>query len=51
MTETEDKLKNVFWLGGSPCAGKSSISEILANRFDLEVYQVDKALETQVLRP
>jgi len=44
MSETED-LKKVFWLGGSPCAGKSSISEILASRFDLEVYHVDEAFE------
>ena len=48
MPETEDKLKNVFWLGGSPCAGKTSISEILASRFDLDTYHVDEAFETHV---
>ena len=48
MPETEDMLKNVFWLGGSPCAGKSSISEILASRFDVDVYHVDEAFETHV---
>jgi 2-phosphoglycerate kinase len=41
---------NVFWLGGSPCSGKSSISEILASRFDLDVYHVDSALETHTQR-
>jgi len=41
----EKKLANVFWLGGSPCSGKSSISEILSNRFNLRVYHVDEALE------
>jgi len=46
MSETEDRLKKVFWLGGSPCSGKSSISEILAGRFDLDVYHVDEAFET-----
>jgi 2-phosphoglycerate kinase len=46
MSETEDRLNNVFWLGGSPCAGKSSISEILTRRFDLDVYHVDEAFET-----
>jgi 2-phosphoglycerate kinase len=45
MSETEDRLKRVFWLGGSPCAGKSSISEILASRFDMDVYHVDEAFE------
>jgi len=39
---------NVFWLGGSPCAGKSSISEILASRFSLDVYHVDEAFETHL---
>ena len=50
MSEMEDRLKNVFFLGGSPCAGKSSISKILASRFDLDVYHVDEAFETQVQR-
>jgi 2-phosphoglycerate kinase len=39
---------NVFWLGGSPCAGKSSISEILARRFGLDLYHVDEAFETHL---
>jgi 2-phosphoglycerate kinase len=38
-------LTHLFWLGGSPCAGKSSISEILARRFGLRVYHVDQAFE------
>jgi 2-phosphoglycerate kinase len=50
MSDSERKLENVFWLGGSPCAGKSSISEIIANRFDLEVYHVDEAFEVQARR-
>ena len=41
---------NVFWLGGSPCSGKSSISLILASRFDLDVYHVDDAFETHTQR-
>lgn len=47
MSEAEDWLKKVFWVGGSPCSGKSSISEILARRFDLDIYHVDEAFETQ----
>jgi len=43
-------LKHVFWLGGSPCAGKSTISGILASRFPLDVYHVDKAFENHVGR-
>jgi len=45
MSEAEDGLNRVFWLGGSPCSGKSSISEVLARTFDLDVYHVDEAFE------
>lgn len=38
-------MENVFWLGGSPCAGKSSVSQILENDFDINVYRVDAAFE------
>jgi hypothetical protein len=44
------KVDHVFWLGGSPCAGKSSISEVLASRFDLNVYRVDEAFEVHAER-
>jgi 2-phosphoglycerate kinase len=47
MVPSEDK---VFWLGGSPCSGKTSITEILASRFDLDVYHVDAAFETHTQR-
>lgn len=43
-------LGHVFWLGGSPCAGKSSISEILVGRFDLRLYRVDEAFEEHARR-
>jgi len=45
MSESEESLRNVFWLGGSPCAGKTSISEILAWRLDLDVYHADEAFD------
>jgi len=45
MGNSKHKLEHVFWLGGSPCAGKSSISEIIASRFGLDVYHVDEAFE------
>ena len=40
----------MFWLGGSPCAGKSSISEIISSRFGLEVYHVDDAFGVHAQR-
>jgi len=42
------KPENVFWLGGSPCAGKSSVGELVARRFALDVYHVDEAFERHV---
>jgi hypothetical protein len=50
MSDSERKLEKVFWLGGSPCAGKSSISDILASRFNLDVYHVDEAFEVHTQR-
>jgi len=35
---------NLYWIGGSPCSGKSSISRILADRFGLALYDVDASL-------
>ena len=50
MSESRDGLRNVFWLGGSPCAGKSSMSEVMARQFELDVYHVDEAFERHVQR-
>ncbi len=50
MTDSHAALANVYWLGGSPCAGKSSISSLLAERFPLDVYHVDEAFETHAQR-
>ncbi len=36
-----DRLKHVYWLGGSPCAGKSSVAIILAERHGLQLYRCD----------
>ena len=41
-------LSDVFWLGGSPCAGKSTVAEVLARRFEIDVYRVDEAFEDHV---
>jgi len=35
------KLKNIILVGGSPCAGKSTMSEYLANKFGYKVIKVD----------
>jgi 2-phosphoglycerate kinase len=37
------ELEHVFWIGGSPCSGKSSIAEMLASRYGLAAYRCDDA--------
>jgi len=39
-----------YWLGGSPCAGKSTVAGILARRYDLDVYRVDEAFQEHARR-
>jgi hypothetical protein len=34
----------IYWIGGSPCSGKSTISRTLAKRFGLACYEVDASL-------
>jgi 2-phosphoglycerate kinase len=36
---------HVLWLGGSPCAGKSSIAEMLRAKYSVDVYHVDDAFQ------
>lgn len=36
-------MTHLYWLGGSPCAGKSTIAEILASRYNLHYFSCDNA--------
>lgn len=38
-------LSHVYWIGGSPCAGKSTIAQTLAERYRLHYYQCDSWFE------
>ena len=40
--ELSQDLSHVLWLGGSVCAGKSSISRLLARRYPLQLYHYDR---------
>lgn len=35
----------IYWIGGSPCCGKSTISEMLIKEFGFEMYKCDDHLE------
>lgn len=49
MNETQN-LSHVFWIGGSPCSGKSSIAQKLAAKYGLQLYHTD-ALEARPTSP
>ncbi len=44
---TNERLAHVWWLGGSPCAGKSSVAQLLAEQHGLRLYRVDDAFPRQ----
>lgn len=53
MMDADDWLRTAYWLGGSPCAGKSSVADRLAERYGLVVYRCDDAYfrHVQVCNP
>ena len=44
------KNKTIYWIGGSPCSGKSSVAEILCEKFDFHYYKCDDFLENYLER-
>lgn len=36
---------NTYYIGGSPCSGKSTVAELIAKKFDLYYFKVDDFLE------
>lgn len=38
----------IYWIGGSPCAGKSAIAEILSKKHGLTYYKVDDHFERHI---
>jgi 2-phosphoglycerate kinase len=43
-------LARILWVGGSPCAGKSTLAAILAGRHGLALYRCDEALTGHLQR-
>ncbi|MGD9093973.1 MAG: hypothetical protein PVF74_14080 [Anaerolineales bacterium] len=41
-------LNHVYWMGGAPCSGKSSIADLIADRYGLLVYHCDEAFPEHV---
>jgi len=42
------QLNTVFWIGGSPCSGKSSIAQALAESYSCRTYLCDDAYEAHL---
>lgn len=41
MADIREALSHVLWIGGGPQAGKTTLSRILAGKYDLKVYELD----------
>ncbi len=48
--ELARRLAHVLWLGGSPCAGKTSIADHLARLYGLRVYHFDRMERDHIAR-
>lgn len=44
----KSKMSSVYWLGGSTCAGKTTIANILSENYGLTVYHCDEYLGTHI---
>lgn len=43
-------MQRVFWISGSPCSGKSTVSDALASKFNWNVYHVDEQWDSHCER-
>lgn len=41
MDDVRDRLSHVLWVGGGPQAGKTTLSRLLAGKWDLKIYNLD----------
>jgi 2-phosphoglycerate kinase len=46
----QERLAHVYWLGESPCSGKSTVADRLATRHDISVYRCDDAYYEHIRR-
>jgi len=38
-------MENIYWIGGSPCSGKSTIAEMIAQRLGMDYFKLDDLLD------
>ena len=49
-SDAAERLAHVYWIGGSPCSGKSSIVSWLGERASLRVYRCDDPMWAHMAR-
>ena len=42
------ELAHVYWLGGAPCSGKSSVADLLRAKYGWSLYRCDEAYERHI---
>lgn len=50
ISDLKESLAHILWIGGSPCAGKTSISNILGEKYNLFIYHCDEYYKEHVKR-
>jgi hypothetical protein len=45
MATLRDRLSHVLWIGGTPHSGKTTLSRLLAGKYDLKIYNLDWHLD------
>lgn len=38
-------MRKVYYIGGSPCSGKSTVAEVIARKYDISYFKVDDFLD------
>jgi hypothetical protein len=57
VDDVRERLSHVLWIGGGPCVGKTTLSRLLAGKWDLKIYNIDwhavrdHAVPEHALRP
>lgn len=44
------KISKIYFIGGSPCSGKSTVTEHIVKHFNFTYYKIDDYLETYIRR-
>lgn len=50
MLDLTKKLSHVYWIGGSPCAGKTTIFRILTEKYGFSYYKSDDQYDKHVCK-